>query len=59
VLPSLRRPTAEWHCTSVPERLTGAWRVLWDVDALLFVVIFWAMLLLLPIPKTTTPVTGR
>jgi hypothetical protein len=43
----------------VPERLTGAWRVLWDVDALLFVVIFWAMLLLLPIPKTTTPVTGR
>jgi hypothetical protein len=40
-------------------RLRTVQQTLWAVDALLFVMIFTVLLLVLPIPKTTAPVSGR
>jgi len=39
--------------------LHAAWQAFWSLDAVLFVVIYTALLLVLPIPKTKAPVSGR
>ena len=58
-MPELASRPVEAHPGWVTDWLRKAYRAFCEVDALLLVVTFTALILVMPVPKTSLTVTGR